>query len=729
MELTLSEALEKGVKAHESGKLQDADKYYTSILRVQPRHPDANHNMGILAVGIGKPDQALQYLKTAVDVNPDVEQYWVSYTKILIDMGHKQIARDTLALAGQGRMSPLIHDQLSQALEELCRHPTSKNPSARALDSLTSLYAEGRLAHALKVAENLLHSFPESPVLYNIQAASFVGLRQFDKAIEVFHTSIKLSPRYYETYNNLGLVHKLQGQLEPAIKNYEIAIRLNPNYADAYYNLGDALKDKGKLDQAIEAYNKAIYYKPQFEEAHNNLGIAHHANGRLGPAIKNFHDVIKLNPNKFDAYFNLGNAQMDMNQLDASVESFERAINIKPDYFDAYNHKALVLLKNGDVDAALASFMQAIAINPEYAEAHNNIGLLQLQQGNLDLALASFKSAINLNPNLFEAHNNLGNAFKEEGNAKAAIQSYRNAIRVKPNFADAVYNLALVLQGVRQYADSVTFFEQAADLSLDDADKLEKIHSFLLKSLFELDDKGRFYERLTDMINKGHSNAVIGSFCSRATLQHPTGIKNPFCNEPLRFVSESYLPHNYDFKSIFVGPAFDILGMTNTAFRHQTLVVNGHQTSGNLFDNTDFNVNKIREVIVLEIEKYRQFFKNSDEGMITQWPKDYSLRGWLVSYKNGGNILPHIHEEGWLSGSVYINVPKALDGNCGNLVVSLDDSQSEEPGFSNSRKIVDVRTGSLCIFPASLHHHTIPFESSEDRIVLAFDMVPKKSYE
>lgn len=59
MELTLSEALEKGVKAHESGKLQDDDKYYTSILRVQPRHPDANHNIGTLAVGLGKLEQAL----------------------------------------------------------------------------------------------------------------------------------------------------------------------------------------------------------------------------------------------------------------------------------------------------------------------------------------------------------------------------------------------------------------------------------------------------------------------------------------------------------------------------------------------------------------------------------------------------------------------------------------------------------------------------------------------
>jgi hypothetical protein len=34
-------------------------------------------------------------------------------------------------------------------------------------------------------------------------------------------------------------------------------------------------------------------------------------------------------------------------------------------------------------------------------------------------------------------------------------------------------------------------------------------------------------------------------------------------------------------------------------------------------------------------------------------------------------------------------------------------------------------TGSLCLFPSSLHHYTVPFEEKEDRIVLAFDVIPK----
>ena len=63
MEITLDQALQKGIEAHKQGKVQEADGYYTAILKVQPNHPDANHNMGVLAVGIGKVQESLLFFK------------------------------------------------------------------------------------------------------------------------------------------------------------------------------------------------------------------------------------------------------------------------------------------------------------------------------------------------------------------------------------------------------------------------------------------------------------------------------------------------------------------------------------------------------------------------------------------------------------------------------------------------------------------------------------------
>ena len=36
------------------------------------------------------------------------------------------------------------------------------------------------------------------------------------------------------------------------------------------------------------------------------------------------------------------------------------------------------------------------------------------------------------------------------------------------------------------------------------------------------------------------------------------------------------------------------------------------------------------------------------------------LNGWYVKLKKQGQLKPHIHENGWLSGVFYLKVPKPL---------------------------------------------------------------------
>ena len=86
MELTLVEALQRGISAHRSGNIEEADRFYTAVLKVQPDHPDANHNMGVITASLNKLDQALPFFKKALDVKPGVAQYWLSYIGALIQL-------------------------------------------------------------------------------------------------------------------------------------------------------------------------------------------------------------------------------------------------------------------------------------------------------------------------------------------------------------------------------------------------------------------------------------------------------------------------------------------------------------------------------------------------------------------------------------------------------------------------------------------------------------------
>ena len=99
MEVTLDQALQKGVEAHKAGHIKEADQYYTAILKANPKHPDANHNMGVLAVGVGKVEAALPFFKTAVEVNTNIDQFWLSYIDALIKLGRLDDAKSVFGRA------------------------------------------------------------------------------------------------------------------------------------------------------------------------------------------------------------------------------------------------------------------------------------------------------------------------------------------------------------------------------------------------------------------------------------------------------------------------------------------------------------------------------------------------------------------------------------------------------------------------------------------------------
>ena len=99
MELTIQQALQQGVAAHKEGNLQDAERLYRSILQSQPTHPDANHNLGVLALSENKADVALPLFKIALEANPKIEQFWLSYVDALIKEKKFENAKEVLEQA------------------------------------------------------------------------------------------------------------------------------------------------------------------------------------------------------------------------------------------------------------------------------------------------------------------------------------------------------------------------------------------------------------------------------------------------------------------------------------------------------------------------------------------------------------------------------------------------------------------------------------------------------
>jgi tetratricopeptide (TPR) repeat protein len=479
---------------------------------------------------------------------------------------------------------------------------------------------------------------------------------------------------------DLGVQHYSDGNLPKAEKIFQHILQADPNQSDALYLLGVIAHQVGKYDIAVDLIGKSLAINPDFSEAHLNLGSTLQQLGRLDEAVASYRQAIALEPEFVVSYTNLSGALRELGRLDESEASCRRAIELEPNY----------------------------------AKAHDNLGATLRELGRLDEAVASCRRAIELEPNYAGTYSNMGVTLRELGRSDEAAASYRQAIALNPDYVEAIYNLGQVLFEEKHYKEAAEQFTLVdSDLSKD----------YLLKCLYLQDQQSNFYDQLDHMVNQGKNNAMIGSLISRSNIRYGSDKHNPFCNEPLKYVLQTNLSEQCDFKTIFIEGAVGILGDEKVLHRRQDLLMEGFQTAGNVFTQLGPDTDVIQNVIRSELEKYRVGFKDSEEGLITSWPTDYSLNGWLVCMKSGGALNPHIHERGWLSGSIYINVPPKLNTDSGNLVVCLDDEKDRSGGDDNSQSI-DVVTGSLCLFPSSLHHYTIPFKSKEERIVLAFDVVP-----
>ncbi|MDA8699889.1 tetratricopeptide repeat protein [Amylibacter sp.] len=291
--------LQQAVDAHKAGQSQEAHRLYAAIIKAQPKHPDANHNMGLLAVGFGKIELALPFFKTALKANPSIAQFWYSYIVALIKLERLTDAKVLLDQTKSKGIKGVDFDQLEQRL----------NDAIKAL--------------AIK---------PDYADAYNNMGIELEEQSKPKEAIEAYKKAIAIKPDYADAYYNMGNAFKDQGKPKEAIEAYKKAIAIKSDYADAYYNMGIALQEQSKPKEAIEAYNKAIAIKPDYADAYYNIGIALQEQSKPKEAIEAYNKAIAIKPDYAGAYNNMGNAFKDQGKLEEAIGASKKAIAIKPDH-------------------------------------------------------------------------------------------------------------------------------------------------------------------------------------------------------------------------------------------------------------------------------------------------------------------------------------------------------------------------------------------------------------
>ena len=224
MELTLDQALQQAVAAHKEGKLQDAEHLYRAILQGQPNHPDANHNLGVLAVAVGKPLEAIPLFKLALEANPQIGQFWLSYIDALIKVNHFDDAKrvvfegeksglpsdkldalkQRLQVAASSAMTKPVKGQtLLQKRKKLAEKKKNKRrksqgspgaePSREQLNHLLAHYQAGKLEEAEALPRHSLGF--QTPIWMEGVGGGFIQTDRLNESLFPMQESVRLSPQ------------------------------------------------------------------------------------------------------------------------------------------------------------------------------------------------------------------------------------------------------------------------------------------------------------------------------------------------------------------------------------------------------------------------------------------------------------------------------------------------------------------------------------------------------
>lgn len=421
---TIEEVIRMALEHHRAGRIDEAENLYRAILKTVPSHPDANHNMGTIAIQRGVVEDSLPFFKSAVEANPNFIQYWASYIDALISTGKIQDAKGVLSYAHGLGLKDAKFDELEKKL--------SNN----------------------KTGENVNYSKKYKDKLSKKKRDKITQLE--DKALQAFNSknyeeSEKLSrlitqdyPDYAFGWKALGASLKQTGRTEESIPFMQKAVQLNPGDPETYNNLGAALNDLKRFSEAEETYKKAISIQPDFVIAYNNLGGVLNSLGRFDEAESVYKKAISIKDDYAEGYSNLGNFLRERDRLDEAENYCRKAVSVKEDYAEAYVKLGVVLAEKLLFEEAVESYKKALSLNPDLSDAYGNLGNALSALGKFAEAEEAYKKAISVRPDFAEVYSNIGAMYNDLGRFDEAAASYEKALSIMPSLAECHRNLSLI---------------------------------------------------------------------------------------------------------------------------------------------------------------------------------------------------------------------------------------------------------------------------------------------
>jgi tetratricopeptide (TPR) repeat protein len=214
---------QRGLEHLKQGQWAQGAPLLREVLRHQPDHVAARHNLGVALAKLGNCQEAVTQFEEVLKRRP--------------------------------RM-PDAHNNLGLAYLDSGK-PDKAEPAFRQAVQLRATAADFK----------------------NNLGVALARQDRLEDAAAAYRQALVLHPNYAEAHANLGHVLRLLGRLHEAKHHCEQACQLRPDCAEAHNNRGLVLRDLGDLETALTCYSRALELEPEHPETRLNRALTWLAKG------------------------------------------------------------------------------------------------------------------------------------------------------------------------------------------------------------------------------------------------------------------------------------------------------------------------------------------------------------------------------------------------------------------------------------------------------------------
>jgi len=404
-----AQAFQRALASFQQGQLIHAEALCTEILRNDPRHCDALHLAGLVALQGGQFPRSIELIRQSLAVR---------------------------------------HDQASAHLNLANALLRAGKPQAALVSCATALAQRPDYAEALNCRGNVL-----------------LQLQRAEEALSDYDRALRLRPELALLHNNRGDALRDLGRPEEALASYDRALQLQPGLREAVYGSAEMLRTLGRLVEARVRCEECLGDDRNDVEALHLRSRISRDLSLPAEALVDLDRALALRPDAADLVLDRGNALCQLKRVEEALAAYRHAQRLAPANAEVAQNEGHALLLLERYDEALASYERAIELKPDYAKAHHHRAHALRLMRRLDESLVASAHALALDPIYLAAVIGKGHILYELNKPAEAVAVYEEALRIDPDCIEALGSRARVLVNAGQPEEAAKSLERILEIA------------------------------------------------------------------------------------------------------------------------------------------------------------------------------------------------------------------------------------------------------------------------